>query len=101
MNNTLLEQAPAVSSNNKRALLADRLRRASQRQSRRPLSFAQERMWFLHQLEPQSPLYNVPLAVRLDGNLDVVAMEKALRQIIDRHQSLRTRVDPTDDSPLQ
>src|SRR5262249_56698525 len=61
---------------------------------RRPdlaLSYAQERLWFLHQLAPESPYYNVPMALRLHGALDVEALERSLREIVRRHESLRTR----------
>jgi len=101
MSNTLLETTPDVSSEYKRALLAEKLRRAMERQIRQPLSFAQERMWFLHQLEPTSPLYNVPLEARLRGSLNVRALEKALRRIVERHHILRTRIDAQCESPAQ
>jgi len=55
-----------------------------------PLSFAQQRLWFLHHLEPDNPSYNQPRAVRVRGLLDVASLEQALRQIVMRHEVLRT-----------
>jgi amino acid adenylation domain-containing protein len=55
------------------------------------LSPAQERLWFLHQLEPESPAYNVPLAFRFAGRLDAAALAAALAEVVRRHQVLRTR----------
>ena len=56
------------------------------------LSFAQERLWFLDQLEGASALYNMPFYLRLRGPLNVPVLEQALAQIVDRHQVLRTRI---------
>jgi amino acid adenylation domain-containing protein len=55
-----------------------------------PLSFAQERLWFLDQMEPGSPLFNIPAAIRLVGKLNVPALERSLEEIIRRHETLRT-----------
>jgi amino acid adenylation domain-containing protein/non-ribosomal peptide synthase protein (TIGR01720 family) len=63
------------------------------------LSFAQERLWFLTQLEPDSPFYNVPLALRLTGLLDRRALERALAALLDRHQILRTSVPTVEGRP--
>lgn len=55
-----------------------------------PLSFAQQRLWFLDQLTPNSSIYNIPLIVDLEGPLDVEAMCRAIREIVRRHDTLRT-----------
>lgn len=59
-------------------------------QSRVPLSFAQERLWVAHQLDPSSPAYNVPGAVRVEGLLNPAALESCVTEIIRRHECLRT-----------
>ncbi|MBE9190295.1 amino acid adenylation domain-containing protein [Gloeocapsopsis crepidinum LEGE 06123] len=55
-----------------------------------PLSFAQQRLWFFHQLEPDSCAYNIPTAVRLTGNLNVTALSRSINELIRRHETLRT-----------
>ena len=67
---------------------------------RRELSFAQQRLWFLNQLMPDNPFYNVPLAIRLDGPLDAAALEESLAAIIRRHEALRTIFRLIDGSPV-
>ena len=57
---------------------------------RLPLSFAQERLWFIHQMEPESAGYNLPGAVRISGELDVEQLEEAFNVIVGRHENLRT-----------
>jgi len=66
-----------------------------------PLSFAQQRLWFLNQLEPESPVYNESTAIRLYGCLNVKALEKALHHIIERHEVLRTTIATLDGTPRQ
>ena len=71
------------------------------RQRRLPLSFAQERLWFLDRLQPDSPVYNIALALRLTGALDVAALERALGEIVRRHETLRTVFREADGAPVQ
>jgi amino acid adenylation domain-containing protein len=66
-----------------------------------PLSFAQQRLWFMHQLEPDSPIYNSPFSLSLEGALDVRAMEATLNEIVRRHEILRTQYEVRDDEPVQ
>ena len=66
-----------------------------------PLSFAQARMWFLSQLEPNNPFYNEPQALRLHGSLNLVALEKSFNKIIARHEILRTNFVEVDGQPVQ
>jgi amino acid adenylation domain-containing protein len=65
-----------------------------------PLSFAQERMWFLSVLEPGRPLYNIPLALRVEGRLDVEALRRALSTVVERHEVLRTGFETVGGRPL-
>src|ERR1043166_4372516 len=55
-----------------------------------PLSCAQRRLWFVHQLHPESPIYNIPSAIRIKGRVDLEALKESLREIVRRHEVLRT-----------
>ncbi|HWP42477.1 MAG TPA: amino acid adenylation domain-containing protein [Blastocatellia bacterium] len=66
-----------------------------------PLSYAQQRLWFIHQLAPESPAYNVFAALRLKGKLDAAALERALSEVVRRHESLRTTFPLRDEQPVQ
>ena len=97
----------------KRALLEKRLRGAAKGSANRagiprradrttaPLSFAQQQLWFLDQLAPNSALYNLCAAVRLKGPLQRDALQKALGAIVARHESLRTRFVAVEGNPAQ
>ena len=109
MDESLLARRLALLSPAKRSLLEMKLkqngidapvdliiRRRSMRGSI-PLSFAQQRLWFLRQLDPESAAYNQPTAIRLCGSLDIPALTKALDAIVERHETLRTNFVMSDD----
>jgi len=66
-----------------------------------PLSFSQQRLWFLHQLEQNQAIYNVPGAVQIDGNLDVTLLKQCFETIISRHEILRTHFELQGEEPKQ
>lgn len=66
-----------------------------------PLTNAQERLWFLHQLDPKNISYNLPLAIKITGKLDEVMLKKALSILISRHETFRTVFDSDNGIPFQ
>lgn len=114
MNDHLAQQIERLSPE-KRALLAQRLRTRVQaaepllRISARPrtghdrfcLSHAQERLWFLDQMNPGNAFYNIPAAVPLRFAVNVAALERTLNEIVRRHESLRTTFEAPDGQPCQ
>ena len=66
-----------------------------------PLSFAQRRMWILHQLDPTSAAFNISMAMRLTGRLDFTALKRSLSEVVRRHESLRTTFDEVEGQPVQ
>ncbi|HVR10233.1 MAG TPA: amino acid adenylation domain-containing protein, partial [Thermoanaerobaculia bacterium] len=71
------------------------------RRGEQPLSFGQQRLWFLQQLDPGSSAYHLPCAVRLEGELEVRALEDSLRETVRRHEILRTRFPMIEGRPVQ
>jgi len=66
-----------------------------------PLSFAQQRLWYVDQLQPGGHTYNIAIAVRIKGPLDIVALEQSFNQIVERHEAMRTTFPSVDGRPLQ
>ncbi|MEP6489024.1 amino acid adenylation domain-containing protein [Microcoleus vaginatus GB2-A3] len=66
-----------------------------------PLSFAQQRLWFLDQLVPNNPFYNVPAALRLTGSLNFSALQQTFNEIVRRHEALRTTLAVVSGQPVQ
>ncbi len=112
------QQAPlgdrlAALSPDKRALLEQRLLRGRQSSEHippitpatgdgpAPLSFSQELMWLVHELNPMTSVYNASGARRLHGRLDVEALQRAIDQVVERHDALRTTIETRDGTPEQ
>ncbi|MEM9163450.1 MAG: amino acid adenylation domain-containing protein, partial [Cyanobacteria bacterium P01_F01_bin.4] len=66
-----------------------------------PLSFAQQRLWFLNQMQPDSAVYNLPMAIQVEGFLDVAALTPSLNEIVRRHEALRSRFVTLEGQPVQ
>ena len=107
-----LDKRTAALSPAKRALLEQRSKpteswfeqkgiRRSIHQGPLLLSFNQERLWFLYQLEPDSPAYNLPTWLRFEGELNVAAMRRSVNEVLRRHEILRTRIEAVEGRPVQ
>jgi amino acid adenylation domain-containing protein len=96
-----MENLKNLSSEQKRALLAELLDQRSKTAEVYPLSFSQERLWFLDQLQPGNPAYNIPAAYQLPGRIDLDLLERAFKEILRRHEILRTVFGIADGRPVQ
>jgi amino acid adenylation domain-containing protein/non-ribosomal peptide synthase protein (TIGR01720 family) len=90
-----------LSPEQKRQLLAKLLQEKANKPQNFPLSFAQKRLWFLDKLQPESSAYNIPAALHLTGSLNIIALQKSLNQIIQRHEVLRSSFTVVKDEPIQ
>lgn len=85
----------------KRRILAELLRERTRRPKRIPASFGQQRLWFIDRLEPQSAAFNMPVVLQLEGHLAVNALERALYEVVRRHEVLRTTFGMQDGQLMQ
>ncbi|MBN3950382.1 MAG: amino acid adenylation domain-containing protein [Nostoc sp. NMS7] len=69
--------------------------------SEQPLSYGQRSLWFMHQLAPASPAYNVAIKVRLKGDVEIAALQRAFQKLVDRHPALRTTFTARQGEPRQ
>ncbi len=79
----------------------ERIPRQARDRETYPLSFAQQRLWFLYNFEPESPEYNIPQAFRIEGDMDHAVMQRALRDLVRRHEALRTTFRSVEGEPVQ
>jgi amino acid adenylation domain-containing protein len=66
-----------------------------------PVSFGQQRMWLIQQLEPDASIYNMPKILKLNGPLNLAALQQALNEVVARHEVLRTTINPVNEEPAQ
>ncbi len=85
----------------KRILLEKKLKEEGSKYGVFPLSYAQQRLWFIENLQPGNTAYNIPSALKLTGELNFDALKKSLNKIIQRHEILRTYISIIDETPLQ
>ena len=96
-----LEELLASLPPEKRQAVERKLKENAHKYNAFPLSFAQQRLWFLHQFDPHNPAYNIPAAVRLQGAIQIEVLKKAIEAIIDRHEVFRTIFISLDGTPMQ
>lgn len=87
--------------NKKQEIAHTKITPQSRKSNRFPLSFAQQRLWFLDQLEPGNPAFNICQSMRLTGLLNVPALEQSFQEVVNRHEILRTTFTVVDGQPIQ
>ena len=98
---SVTEPTAGLTREEKRELLRQALLEQMARPRTAPASLAQEGLWFLDRMEGAGAAYNFPVALRLRGALDVAALERALGEIVRRHETLRTTLAEHDGAPVQ
>src|SRR4051812_44470868 len=100
---TTVPQLDGLSIAEKRAMLARVMQEREQKEQSKlyPVSFSQRRLWFLDQLTPQNPFYNTAIAVRIRAPLNPDILERAINEIVRRHEALRTTFALVDEEPMQ
>ncbi len=98
---TLVSSTKHLTPEEKQALVKELLRKKARQHQDFPVSFAQERLWFLDQLEPGSTAYTIAFALHITGALDVAALERSFAWLIARHEVLRTTFPAVDSRPVQ
>ncbi|MFK0731627.1 MAG: condensation domain-containing protein, partial [Gloeotrichia echinulata HAB0833] len=98
---TQLDTALAQLRSQERGLILPPIQATEGNREQLPLSWAQERLWFLNQLEGVSATYNIPAAVKIAGDLDINALQQALSEIVHRHEILRTSIQTVNGVPIQ
>ena len=95
------QELEGLSDLQKRALLTQLLRERIVAPKRFPVSYAQQRLWFLDRLAPGNPCYNMSLAMHIESPLDVAVLRRALNEVVGRHGALRTNFTEVDGEPMQ
>jgi amino acid adenylation domain-containing protein len=100
---TIIPQLDGLSLAEKRAMLARVMDERGQKEQSKlyPVSFSQRRLWFLDQLTPENPFYNTAIAVRIRAPLNPLILERAINEIVRRHEALRTTFALVDEEPMQ
>src|ERR1051325_6588922 len=96
-----IQQIDNLSPEERRSLLAQLLKKKSAQPRIVPASFAQQRLWFLDQLEPGSTSYNIPIALRLVGELNYGILQQTINEVVRRHETLRTSFAVVELEPVQ